>query len=211
VDWNNDGKKDLIAGDTAGNVTLFLNVGTKEKPELAKGKPVEADGKPIVRGSHKLAQTYAWIHMADWTGDGLKDLFVGHSSIIAFYKNIGSESSPRFAAPTQLPAPEGGFPTRPSAYVVDWDGDGKKDLLMGGDPAEIRFYRNIGTNAEPRLAKAEVLELKIPGDNPGYRWRLELTDWNNDGKLDILVGNAYSRRTATTRGTGGNIYLFLRK
>lgn len=211
MDWNNDGKNDLIAGDTAGNVTLFLNIGTKEKPELARGKPVEADGKPITRGSHKLAQSYAWLHMGDWTDDGLKDLFVGHGSILAFYKNIGNESSPRFAAPIQLPAPEGGFATRPSAYVVDWDGDGKKDLLMGGDPAEIRFYRNIGTNAEPRLARAEVLELKGPGANAGYRWRLEVVDWNNDGKSDLLVGNFYSSSQGGAHRAGGNIWLFLQK
>jgi len=211
VDWNNDGKKDLIAGDTGGNVTLFLNIGTKEKPELAKGKPVEADGKPITQGSHKLAENYAWLHMGDWTGDGLKDLFVGHGSMTAFYKNIGNESSPRFAAPTLLPAAEGGFPTRPSAYVVDWDGDGKKDLLMGGDQPQIRFYRNIGTNTEPRLAKAEILELKGPGADAGYRWRQDVADWNSDGKTDLLVGNAYSRTTGATRGTGGNIWLFLGK
>lgn len=210
MDWNNDGKKDLIAGDTIGTVTLFLNVGTKEQPELAKGKPVEADGKPITRGSHKLAESYAWTHMADWTGDGLKDLFVGHTSIIAFYKNVGTDSAPRFGAPAILPAPEGGFPMRPSVCVVDWDGDGKNDLLMGGEEAKISFYRNTGTNAKPELMKAEALELRGPGPDAGFRWRLDVADWNNDGKLDLLVGNFYSSSQGGAHRAGGNIWLFLR-
>jgi hypothetical protein len=37
-------------------------------------------------------------------------------------------------------------------YVVDWDGDGKKDLLVGqfGD-GKLRIYLNKGTDAEPKF------------------------------------------------------------
>ena len=226
MDWNNDGKTDLIAGDTRGNVTLFLNIGTREKPELAEGKRVEADGKPITasrktykfvdgklvvgkvtKGSHELAEIYSKIHMADWDGDGLKDLLVGHSSTIIFYKNVGTPAAPRLQAPTRLQIPEGKFPSRPSPYVVDWDGDGKKDLLVGTERPKIYFHRNIGTSQEPQLAKGELLDLKGDGFEDGYRCRIEAADWNNDGKLDLLVGNFYSRK----RPSGGNIWLFLRK
>ena len=203
MDWNNDGKKDLIAGDTRGNVWLFLNTGTREKPELAEGKQVEADGKAITAGSCKLAEGYSKIHMADWDGDGLKDLLVGHSSTIILYKNVGTESAPRFQAPILVKIPEGDFPNRPSPYVGDWDGDGKKDLLAGSEKPQIYFYRNIGTNKTPQLAKGKVLELKGSGFDSGYRCRIDVTDWNNDGKLDILVGNRNK--------SGGNIWLFLGK
>ncbi len=37
----------------------------------------------------------------------------------------------------------------------------------------------------------------------GSRWRIDVADWNNDGKKDILMGN-YSQRT-------GNIWVFLGK
>ncbi len=228
MDWNNDGKNDLIAGDTQGNVWLFLNTGTKEKPELAEGKRVEADGKPIgasrrtykrvdgrlvvdkvVEGSHPLADTYSKLHVADWDGDGLKDLLVGHSRTVVFYKNVGTKSSPRLQAPVLVKIPGGNFPSRPSPYVVDWDKDGKKDLLVGCETGEIRFYRNEGTNKEPKLARGVVLDLKGPSpQNKGYRWRLDVTDWNNDGKLDLLVGN---RIRAAKPSTGGNIWLFLGK
>lgn len=225
MDWDNDGKNDLLSGDTEGNVWLFLNLGTKSEPELAEGSRIEADGKAIagenrkykqvngkyeldkvVPASHKLADIYSKIHMADWNDDGLKDLLIGHNDRIVMYKNIGTKSAPRFEAPKEI---EGGFPSRPSPYVVDWDGDGKRDLLVGSERAEVCFYRNTGTNAKPHLVKENNLELKGLGSIAGYRWRIDVTDWNNDGKKDILIGNFYSTKN---RGkNGGNVWLFLGK
>jgi hypothetical protein len=205
VDWNNDGKKDLIAGDSRGNVTLFLNIGTTKEAKLAEGELVKADGKPLTPGSHNLAGTYSWIHVADWDGDGLKDLFVGHTSTLAFYKNGGAQSAPRLQAPTLFELPGGGRILRPSVYVVDWDDDGKNDLLVGGENPKVYFYRNVGTNKKPKLSKGEALDLKGPGSDAGYRWRIDVTDWDNDGKKDLLLGNFYS----SGRNAGGNIWLFL--
>ena len=208
MDWNNDGNNDLIAGDTEGNVWLFLNIGTKTEPKLAKVKRVEADGKPITARSHYLAEVYSKIHMADWDGDGLKDLLVGHDNTIILYKNVGTQSAPSLQEPTRIDITAGNFPSRPSPYVIDWDGDGKKDLLAGSERPKIHFYRNIGTDKNPQLARGKVLNLEGPGFDSGYRCRIEVTDWNNDGKQDILVGNRCSGQKPSS---GGNIWLFLGK
>lgn len=236
MDWNNDGNKDLIAGDTKGNVTLFLNIGTEKEPKLAKGKLVEADGKPIspksttyktvsktymgvvtykrpvvdktIPASHKLAQRNSRIHVADWDGDGLKDLLVGHGHTVILYKNVGSQSAPRLEAPVLIEITEGNFPCQVSPYVVDWDGDGRKDLMVGSDGPMVVLYLNIGTDKKPKLAKGEVLDLKRSGSDRNHAWRLEVTDWNNDGKKDLLVGN---RWYDAKRGSGGHIWLFLGK
>ena len=39
----------------------------------------------------------------------------------------------------------------PTMCVTDWDGDGKKDLIIGEfDPSQkVRFYKNTGTNPAP--------------------------------------------------------------
>lgn len=45
--------------------------------------------------------------------------------------------------------------------VADWNGDGKKDLIVGsfaGEPGNVRLYLNIGTDADPKLDKPVFLE-----------------------------------------------------
>ncbi len=38
-------------------------------------------------------------------------------------------------------------------FVVDWDGDGRLDLLVGEfTPGGLRIYRNVGTPQEPKFA-----------------------------------------------------------
>ena len=48
VDWNNDGKKDLLVGTLdQGKVFLFLNKGTDSAPRFDGGTPLKADGKDL--------------------------------------------------------------------------------------------------------------------------------------------------------------------
>jgi hypothetical protein len=45
-----------------------------------------------------------------------------------------------------------------SPWVVDVDGDGVKDLVVGDFSGCFRFYRNEGTNEKPQYAKAVNLQ-----------------------------------------------------
>ncbi|MEO0226226.1 MAG: hypothetical protein ABIL05_04665 [candidate division WOR-3 bacterium] len=55
-----------------------------------------------------------------------------------------------------------------SPFVYDWDGDGKKDLLVGQFYyGKIRYYRNIGTNNNPVFGDSVFLtaggvEIQLP-------------------------------------------------
>jgi hypothetical protein len=228
VDWNDDGKLDLISGDTKGQVSLFINVGTRTEPKLAEGVRVEAGGKPIAGaqktykevngtyvvdkvtgGNHALADVYSKIHFADWDGDGLKDLLIGQSSDILLYKNVGTKAAPKFADPVALAIPGKDKPMRWGPYVYDWDADETQDLLVGTEDGKVIFYRNKGTKTNPELAEGKTLDLQgIPPEEKGYRWRIAVTDWNNDGKPDLLMGNFYSGKG---QKAGGNVWLFLGK
>jgi hypothetical protein len=48
VDWNNDGKKDLVVGQFgSGAIRLYLNGGTDAAPVFGESTMLEAGGKPI--------------------------------------------------------------------------------------------------------------------------------------------------------------------
>jgi hypothetical protein len=76
---------------------------------------------------------------------------------------------PRLAEPLLLEA--GGAPItavigHAAPFVVDYDGDGVRDLVVGMFGSDVagarggtaRFYKNVGTNAAPELGKFETLQ-----------------------------------------------------
>jgi hypothetical protein len=219
VDWNNDGKNDLLAGDTHGQVWLYLNTGSVTEPVLAEGVRIECEGHPIVGrevadASGKTLKPepymgyYSKIYWADITGDGLSDLLIGHTrgneAPIVVYKNVGTADQPKLAKPEDLKLSS---MSRPSPCVVDWDGDGTLDMVCGTEQPNLFFFKNTGTNAKPKWANAKAIKLTGDGIENGYRRRIAVTDWNEDGKLDLLVGDFYSAK----RPIGGNLWLYLGK
>jgi hypothetical protein len=68
-----------------------------------------------------------------------------------------------FDAPTRLSASDGVIDSGPSwghsgPWVEDVDGDGRRDLVVGDFSGLFRFYRNQGTNQQPRYAAAVNLQ-----------------------------------------------------
>jgi len=191
-DWNNDGRKDLVASDGAGTVTVYLNEGTDAEPVLGTGQKVIAHNEegilePIDRG------TRSHMMVCDWNNDGKKDIIFSDQENPGFYffRNIGTDANPSFAAAKNI----GLTPyMRPNlGSFVDWDGDGKKDLIACEFEHSIRFYKNVGTgqaNAEPKFSDPEGIKIVKP-----YSIMMisgaDAIDWNKDGDIDIITGQGH--------------------
>jgi hypothetical protein len=162
VDWDDDGKLDLLVGTFDGMMFLRRNVGTRTKPVYATENEWVMVGKKRLRvpgGAHANPV------IADWDGDGRWDIITGSADGgVYWYRNIGKRGRPKFAPPVALiPKHEGsgydelldaGKEPRPGirsqVAVVDYDGDGKLDILLG----DFCTYLHVKKDLTPQQRKA---------------------------------------------------------
>jgi FG-GAP-like repeat len=198
VDLDGDGIGDILTGCWPGELYFFKGKG-KGKGEFAAPVKLQRDGKDINLGS---AST---VFAADWRGTGRLDLLVGNiEGDIYLIPNDGTNAQSSYSTPRKLEAdgqpikaPQGDS----QPVVADWDRDGLLDLIVGCGDGSVLWYRNVGGKTEPRLAKPVTLVKAAPQPNhnendpptkdikPGTRAKVCVVDWNDDGWLDLLVGD----------------------
>jgi hypothetical protein len=191
-DYDQDGKRDLLVGDgNAGYVYFCRNTSTDANPILDTGVRLLAGGSPLSVSQRATPYLY------DWNGDGQKDLLCGNGNgNIYYFKNLGELGAPSYVAGTLIQA--GGaalnLGIRSVARMFDLDGDGVADLV-GSSDSGVYWCRNTGSRSAPSLAPHVALRTPVSGSGlqpiyTGARMRLDWVDWNNDGVMDLLLGNA---------------------
>ena len=73
-DLDNDGNKDILTGNTNGQLLLYSNAGTDVAPSFSGYVAIEADGVPI-----DLSSTRSRPFVCDWGDDGRLDVLIGSS------------------------------------------------------------------------------------------------------------------------------------
>ncbi len=201
LDWNRDGRTDLIVGDEDGRVAFIEGRGkfTAERtPVLLAPRYFQQEADDVKFGA--LATPVGF----DWDGDGDGDIVTGNTAgNIAFIENLSGPGveKPKWAAPRLLES--GGKPIRIMAgpngsiqgpaeakwgyttlSVADWDGDGLPDILLNSIWGRVVWHRNTGTRTAPKLAVAAPIEVEWDGPQPAlaYGWlrpegKALLTQW----------------------------------
>lgn len=102
MDLDGDNKKDLLAGNTEGQILFYSNAGSDAAPVFSGYSLVEADGIPIDLDG--LARSRPFV--CDWDDDGLYDLLVGGSDgLVHMYMGGGSvagDEEPRISSLAHL-------------------------------------------------------------------------------------------------------------
>lgn len=132
-DLTGNGLLDVVVGRSSGHIAYFRNVGTAHAPEFELVTD-ELDGIRVGRRSSPT--------LADVTGNGLLDLLIGQDDDgLALYRNIGSESEPRFELVDNFNVPLFRL-SRP--VPLDLEGNGHLDLISGNKSGGITIHRNRG-------------------------------------------------------------------
>ncbi len=181
ADIDADGDYDLFIGNDDGYIVFYRNIGTREE---ALWMFVTDD---------YLGASMGWLALpalADVDDDGDLDFFVGSWGDISHWRNDGTPTAPSWTLVTHQYAniyEEGGglMPV-----FADLDEDGDMDMLLGWEFGPMRTYTNVGTPSASIWAR--TVDDTCPLDLGGYSTPA-LGDWDDDGDLDLLVGEYHSQ------------------
>ncbi len=197
IDWNGDGRVDLVNA-----LTVRLNTGAKNPWHWSPAVSMLQAGAKIEHKSGRGDEERS-VFLDDFDGDGVIDVLFGDwFGHVWLHRNRGSREKPDFdltgiklatrdGSPIKVGPigkdPDKDFNALQGARTVvtagDFDGDGQRDLVVGDTFGKVRFFRQLPGSP---LQFAPAIEI---GDL-GIRLNVCATDWNQDGRMDVIAGSA---------------------
>jgi hypothetical protein len=178
---------------------------------------IQADYNGSIQGPCEAKWGYTVLNVADWNHDGLPDVVV--NSIwgeVLWYENCGTRTEPRLKAAQRVEVEWDGTPPKPewvwwnpkgnqlvtqwrtSPVVIDLNGDALNDLVMLDHEGYMAFFERRQVDGEVRLLPGKRIFLDDTGQslrlNPksagkSGRRKFIMTDWDGDGRIDILINS----------------------
>lgn len=200
LDVDFDGVKDLLVGANAKNVSqnessvmYYKNIGSNNNPTFIFQQNDFLQNQMIEHGKGSVPI------LQDVDNDGLKDLLVANlyrfknssvkESTIAWYKNTGTASNPVFTFIdfNWLNLNQQNYGLRLVPAFGDINNDGRDELILGREDGTLVLFENNGTtfvNPVINLKDNNNATIQVGGFSFP-----QLFDLNNDGLLDLIVGN----------------------
>lgn len=203
VDWNGDGFLDIISGNSEGRILFFRNVGTNSEPAFLSGVPLKAGGQEIhiqpgyrmdIQGPGEARWGYTCPTVVDWNEDGLPDILMSDSTARhTVYINRGTKTEPKLDAghPLYLDGLElqGTWRVKPAVAKL---GERMAYVALDGDDEFHLYWRlddyNLEDGGKLKLEDGSAIGANYQKAGGTGRLKLNLVDWDCDGKVDLIVG-----------------------
>lgn len=197
-DYDNDGYDDVLITGLSGNL-LFHNEGGKGFTDVTRSSGLGGSG---------WSTSAAWV---DYDNDGKLDMFVCRYCKWTIATDVYCGGQVKIYCPPEAYAGEscrlyhneghGRFkdvsgqagirPDRGKAFgicTVDFDHDGKIDLIVANDGEANVAYRNLGGGKFKDVSAETGLALGEDG-KPRNGMGIDAADYKNDGTLGVMIGN----------------------
>jgi Ca2+-binding RTX toxin-like protein len=185
ADLDNDGDLDAVIGTEIG-IKYFKNVGSP-------GIPFFEEQTGSQNPFNNISVSGGALSFADLNNDFTLDLVLGNANgQLTYYVNNGDRHNPRFTLPNLLtPAQTNPFANinvgaNATPFLVDFDNDSDRDLIVGSKANGLKYYQNTGNKNNPVFTLATTNPFaNITGISLAVPY---LTDWDFDQDLDLFIG-----------------------
>ena len=177
-----NGVQDMIVGNKTGSVYLYRNSGSPVS------SPWQLDGGYF---SGVKAGAFSSPALGDFDGDGRAELIVGtggfssDSGKIFFFRNGGTVKAPSWK---KMSDPVLSVGNDAAVTVVDYDFDGRPDIIACNSEGKIFFFRNVSAGGQLRFEKSATPPVRTVFGMYSVPAAKKIGD-----KVYLVVGNSMGR------------------